>query len=67
MWIEPETVSIEDALKVEYANPESGALHRVEFTSERTKDWSISLQAQSDSRNISDIRVGGSWPHKNKN
>jgi hypothetical protein len=67
MWIESETVSIEDALKVEYANPESGALHRVEFTSERTKDWRISLQAQSDSRNISDIRVGGNWPHNNKN
>ena len=66
MWIEPETVSIEDALKVEYANPESASVHRVEFTSERTKDWRISLQAQSDSRNVSEIRVGGNWPHNNK-
>ena len=65
MWIEPETISIEDALKVEYANPGTSSVHRVEFTSARTKDWRISLQAQSDSRNISDVRVGGNWPRNN--
>jgi hypothetical protein len=63
MWIEPEIVSIEDALKITYSDPEGHSVHRVEFSSERTQDWRISLQTRSDSNDISDIRVGGNWPH----
>ncbi|TYR36056.1 restriction endonuclease [Mesorhizobium microcysteis] len=63
MWIEPEFVSIEEALKVSYAEPQGRSVHRLEFASGRTQDWRISLQAQADSEDISDVRVGGNWPH----
>jgi hypothetical protein len=66
MWIEPELVSIEDAHKVEYADPGGTSIHRVEFASERTQDWRVSLQVRSDSEDISDVRVGGNWPNNRK-
>lgn len=63
MWVEPEFVSIEEALKVSYSDPGGGSVHRIEFSSERTQDWRVSMQAPSTSENISDIKVGGNWPH----
>jgi hypothetical protein len=66
MWIEPEFVSMADALKIEYADPGGNSVHRVEFASERTRDWRISLQAPSDSKDISDVRVGGNWPNNER-
>ncbi len=63
MWIEPEMIHIEEALKVSYLDPDGSSVHRVEFSSQRTQDWRISLQAQSDTQDIRDIRVGGNWPH----
>jgi hypothetical protein len=63
MWIEPEMVPIDEALKVSYSNPDGSSVHRVEFVSQRTLDWRISLQAQSNTQNVSEIRVGGNWPH----
>lgn len=64
MWIEPELVTIEDARKVSYSDPEGSSVHRVEFASGRTHDWRISLQAGSDAKDVGDIRVGGNWPHQ---
>lgn len=66
MWIEPEMVPIEEALKVSYSDPDGSSVHRVEFSSQRTQDWRISLQVQSDAQDVSEIRVGGSWPHNKK-
>lgn len=63
MWIEPEMIPIEEALKVSYSDPDGSSVHRVEFSSQRTQDWRISLQAQSNSQDVSEIRVGGNWPH----
>lgn len=63
MWIEPEVVPIEEAIKVSYSDPDGNSVHRVEFSSERTRDWRISLQAGSDARDLREIRVGGNWPH----
>jgi hypothetical protein len=63
MWIEPEMVSIEEPRKVSYSDPDGSSVHRVEFSSERTQDWRVSLQAPSDAQDVSDIRVGGNWPH----
>lgn len=63
MWIEPEMIPIEEALKVSYSDPAGSSVHRVEFLSQRTQDWRISLQAQSDSQDVSEIRVGGNWPY----
>lgn len=63
MWIEPEMVPIEEALKVSYSDRDGSSLHRVEFSSQRTHDWRISLQAQSDAQDVSEIRVGGNWPN----
>lgn len=66
MWIEPEQVTIEDALRVDYSDARGPAIHRVEFASDRTENWRISLQARSDSEDIADIRVGGNWPNTKK-
>ncbi|WP_313059717.1 restriction endonuclease [Agrobacterium cavarae] len=63
MWIEPEMISIEEALKVSYSDPDGSSVHRVEFSSQRTQDWRISLQAQSDTKDVNEIRFGGNWPH----
>jgi hypothetical protein len=63
MWIEPEMVPIEEALKVSYSEPDGSFVHRVEFSSQRTHGWRISLQAQSDAQDVSEIRVGGNWPN----
>lgn len=43
--------------------PEFSSVHRVEFSSQRTQDWRITLRAQSDAQDISEIRVDGNWPH----
>lgn len=63
MWIEPEMVPIEEALKVSYSDLDSNSVHRVEFSSKLTQDWRISLQAQSDAQGVNEILVGGNWPH----
>lgn len=66
MWIEPEFVSIEDARKIQYTDKAEVSIQRVEFASARTEDWRISLQARSDATSVSDVRVGGNWPHFGK-
>ncbi|WP_421917125.1 restriction endonuclease [Mesorhizobium sp.] len=63
MWIEPEMIPIEEALKVSYSDPDGSSVHRVEFSSQWTQDWRISLQAQSDAQDGNEIRVSGNWPH----
>jgi hypothetical protein len=66
MWIEPELVPIEEALKVSYSDPVGSSVHRVEFSSQRTQDWHISLQAPSKTQDVSEVRVSGNWLHKRK-
>jgi hypothetical protein len=63
MWIEPEFVSIQDAQKTHYSEKGGVSIQRVEFSSARTKDWRISLQAHSGATDVADVRVGGNWPH----
>jgi len=63
MWIEPEFVSIHDAQKTYYSDKGGVSIQRVEFSSSRTKDWRISLQAHSDATDVANVRVGGNWPH----
>lgn len=65
MWIEPEFVTIEQARKIQYSGERDIALQRVEFSSTRTQDWRISMQAPTDTTNIEDVRIGGNWPHNN--
>ncbi|EJL24717.1 hypothetical protein PMI01_04595 [Caulobacter sp. AP07] len=62
MWIEPEFVTARDALKVDYASLAGGSLQRIEFSSARTHDWRLSLQAPAGSSDIADLRTGGNWP-----
>lgn len=63
MWIEPEFVTIEEARKIRYVGDGDVQLQRVEFSSARTKDWRISLQASAEAVNVDDIRTGGNWPN----
>lgn len=63
MWIEPEFVTIDDARKVQYGGSDHVAIQRIEFSSARTKDWRISLQAPADATNPAHVRTGGNWPH----
>lgn len=64
LWIEPEVVPLEDALRVEYGSSEGPPIQRVEFASKRTlpRDWRISLQMPKESTDITDLRTGGNWP-----
>jgi len=62
MWIEPEFVTIKDARKVQYNGEDQSSLQRVEFSSARTKDWRISLQAPAGATGIDELRTGGNWP-----
>ncbi|MEO6389330.1 MAG: restriction endonuclease [Croceibacterium sp.] len=62
MWIEPEFVTLEQALKAQYGDAHDIKLQRVEFSSEHTKDWRVSLQAPLDATSLADIRTGGNWP-----
>lgn len=63
MWIEPEFVTIEDARKIHYGGADHAALQRVEFSSTRTKEWRISLQAPAGATSVDELRTGGNWPH----
>ena len=60
LWIEMEQVTLDAARKVEYAAPQGGAFHRVEFASTLTeaKDLRISLQMPKDSADLKDLRAG---------
>lgn len=62
IWVEPELVPIEQARKVQYRGEDDIVLHRVEFSSTRTKDWRISLQAPADEMNVDSVRIGSNWP-----
>jgi len=60
LWLEIEQVTLDAARKVEYAAPQGGAFHRVEFASTRTeaKDLRICLQMPKDSADLKDLRAG---------
>ena len=60
LWLETEQVTLDAACKVEYAAPQGGAFHRVEFASTWTeaKDLRISLQMPKDSADLKDLRAG---------
>lgn len=64
MWIEPEFVTIEEAHKIQYSGEGDVAFQRVEFSSARTKDWRISMQAPTAATSINELRTGGNWPHR---
>lgn len=66
MWIEPEMVPIDEALKVQYADRTTVSIQRVEFASQRTPDWRISLQVPAEATDILELRVGGNWPNNGK-
>lgn len=61
LWIEPEQAVLDAAKNVEYGSDNASAIQRVEFSSQRSKDWRISLQMPKSSTDIADIRVGGNW------
>ena len=63
LWIEPETVALDAADKVEYSSEDVPTLQRVEFVSRRRKDKDlrISLQIAKHSDNTDDLRTRGTW------
>lgn len=63
MWIEPEFVTIEEARKIRYNGDGDVGIQRVEFSSARTEDWRISIQAPADATSVDDLRIGGNWPN----
>ena len=63
MWIEPETVTMEEARRISYGSSENMSIQRVEFASARERDWRISLQTPAEGTDVGQVRVGGSWPH----
>lgn len=65
--IEAEQVALDAANKVEYSSESAQALQRVEFASRlnKDKDWRVSLQIPKQSRNVDDLRTGGTWPDEN--
>ncbi|MEQ8249543.1 MAG: restriction endonuclease [Alphaproteobacteria bacterium] len=64
LWIEAESISLDEASRVEYASAELSTIQRVEFASRRDKsgDRRISLQVPKHSDDIADLHTGGNWP-----
>jgi hypothetical protein len=67
MWWESEAIWQSHATRVAYGARDQAGLHRLEFSSARSKEeWSVSLQASADASDIGDLRLGGVWPDQNE-
>lgn len=68
LWIEAEHVPLETAHKTAYTSESAQDLQRVEFTSRHNEgeERRISLQIPKQSRDINDLRPGGTWSEAKK-
>jgi hypothetical protein len=68
LWLGVEQVAIDEAKKIEYADPDGHTIQRIEFASKAAgaEQWRISLQMPKDCTDLKELRIRWNWPIRNE-